>query len=48
MKGQQSKTEKIKLKIDRRLNGVDVTKLFPEQLAAANKHLAKIKFPPDK
>ena len=46
VKNQDSKSTKIRLKVEKRLNGIDVTKLFPEQLAAANKHLAQVNFPP--
>ncbi|MBT1712030.1 hypothetical protein KK062_27565 [Fulvivirgaceae bacterium PWU5] len=48
MKSQALKTQKLKVKIDKRLNGIDVTKLFPEQLAQANKDLANIKLPKTK
>ncbi|MBT1690495.1 hypothetical protein [Dawidia soli] len=48
MKTQQSKNTKVKFIVDKRLDGIDVTKMFPEQLAAANKHLEKIKLPQTK
>lgn len=48
MKTEQSKNTKVKFVVDKRLDGIDVTKMFPEQLAAANRHLEKIKLPRSK
>jgi hypothetical protein len=48
MKNQALKPIKLKVKIVKRLDNIDATRLFPEKVVQANKDLANIKLPETK